>query len=298
MPVLLFCWSACALGEEGSALRLHLEGERRSRAWGVGAGTQPEVSVENHWAVALSAGVRGDLAQLNSQLRRIDLSCKILAPAVSGLLMSVYGPVAAACAVATLNLLAWPVEAACLRAVFRDDWCRERLTSPEPNGSPSSPGSPPCTVDGGSWQLYFSQVGLWPSALALSMLHLTVLSFGQQMTAYVMILGLDPAVISLYRGVGEIFGLSATYAAPWLIRRLEWSCEASAAMFIWLQLLCLLPSVVGASEWARQSLGAIAASLLLAGGGLGNGSVQGSGIASEGRERLGALACVCVCVLT
>lgn len=223
-----------------------------------------KVSVENHWTVSLSAGVRGDLAQFMGLLRRIDLSCKILAPVVSGVLMSIYSPAAAGLAVAVVNVLAWPIEAACLRRVHQDPWCRKQLEAFSQDASPSSPAAK--VSQDSAWRLYFSQGGLWQSAFALSMLHLTVLSFGQQMTAYVMILGIDPAVISLYRGVGEIFGVTATFAAPWMVKRLGWSSGYSAFLFIWFQLLFLVPSAIGASGWARRNLPAIVSSLLLVGG--------------------------------
>jgi iron-regulated transporter 1 len=237
-----------------------------------------KLSVENHWAVSLSNGIREDLVQLNSQMRRIDLSCKIMAPMFSGLLMTWYSPAVSGCTVALINVLAWPIEAICLRAVFADPWCRRKLLN-----SSRDVGSTPLTrtpahyetapsqstdgdMQGEAWSLYFSQKGLWQSALALAMLHLTVLSFDQQMTAYVVILGVSPAVISVYRGVGEIFGLAATFAAPWLVKALGWSSAYSAFLFIWIQLACLTPSAIGASDWAKDSLPALVSASLLNGG--------------------------------
>lgn len=224
-----------------------------------------KISVENHWAVALAVGGREELAQLNGQMRRIDLTCKIIAPMLSGLLMSWYSPAAAGCATALFNICAWPVEVVCLRLVYRDSWCQGRLHESAQDSKPASPGVQP-QEERSAWKLYFSQKSVWRSALALSMLHLTVLSFGVQMTAYVKILGVDPALISVYRGVGEVFGLTATYVAPWMVKHLGWSGAYAGLLFIWFQLACMVPSAIGASNWARRTLTPINASLLLVGG--------------------------------
>mmetsp|Transcript_120086 Transcript_120086/g.345236 ORF Transcript_120086/g.345236 Transcript_120086/m.345236 type:complete len:454 (+) Transcript_120086:42-1403(+) len=227
-----------------------------------------KVSVENQWAAALSAGCPGDLALLNGQLRRIDLTCKILAPAASGMWMSAFGAIPAGLLVAVVNLAAWPIECACLTWIHRDPWCKARLEESSPRSSALSPQHAHDPDEASPWRSYFSQ-RIWRSAFALSLLHLTVLSFGLQMTGYVLILGLDPALIAVYRGVGEVFGLAATYASPWFVRRLGWSNSSSAVLFIWLQLLCLVPSVFGSTGWARRNLApAVAATWLAAGVGV------------------------------
>lgn len=119
-------------------------------------------------------------------------------------------------------------------------------------------------AEGKIFQLYFAQHGLWRSTFALSMLHFTVLSFGQVMTAYVMTLGIDAWMIALYRGLGEIFGVTATIVAPKVVTRL--GAASSATIFIWVQVAMLIPATIGASSWARSNLSPACASALLVGG--------------------------------
>ena len=71
--------------------------------------------------------------------------------------------------------------------------------------------------------MYFSQ-GVWPAALALALLYLTVLSLGLLMTAYLKWQGMTEAELSLYRGAGAISGLLATVVFPMLHTRLGQSC--------------------------------------------------------------------------
>jgi len=213
-----------------------------------------KISVENHWAVALAAGEAGPqvLTKLTSNMRAIDLSCKMMAPIVAGLIMSAFSPAIAGLAVALANALAWPVEVICLLSVYRDPWCRSQLEARYHKGdaqAPSKSNSAP-TLEENAWKLYFSQ-RIWPSAFALSMLHLTVLSFGQLMTAYVLTLGVDVAIVSLYRSLGEVFGFAATQMKPWLDKHQGLSHAHVATIFIWFQLAMLVPSAVGASFWAR-----------------------------------------------
>ena len=65
----------------------------------------------------------------------------------------------------------------------------------------------------GGWAIYFKQ-SVWPAALALALLYLTVLSLGLLMTAYLKWQGMSEAVLSVYRGAGAVSGLLATVAFP------------------------------------------------------------------------------------
>lgn len=133
---------------------------------------------------------------------------------------------------------------ATLRAV------RDYFTEQATRNDPSSLAKSVANVDEsrGPWRLYFSQA-IWPSTLALSMLHMTVLSFGQLMIAYVRTLGVSVALITAFRGLGEVFGLAATRVSPRLVRRM--GAAPAATLFIWAQWTMLAAAVVGALPWAR-----------------------------------------------
>lgn len=98
----------------------------------------------------------------------------------------------------------------CLRAPKRSRSKQEK--------SHSSSGLLQLTASG--WSLrgtglatYFQQ-SVWPAALSLALLYLTVLSLGLLMTAYLKWQGMTEAVLSLYRGAGAVSGLLATVAFP------------------------------------------------------------------------------------
>lgn len=69
------------------------------------------------------------------------------------------------------------------------------------------------------WKTYFRQ-GVWPAAVALALLYLTVLSLGLLMTAYLKWQGMSEAELSLWRGAGAVSGLLSTVAFPMLHKRL------------------------------------------------------------------------------
>jgi iron-regulated transporter 1 len=70
----------------------------------------------------------------------------------------------------------------------------------------------------GGWGTYFKQ-RLWPAALSLALLYLTVLSLGLLMTAYLKWQGMTEAELSLYRGAGAISGLLSTVIFPSLLNK-------------------------------------------------------------------------------
>ena len=76
----------------------------------------------------------------------------------------------------------------------------------------------------GGWGIYFQQ-RLWPAALALALLYLTVLSLGLLMTAYLKWQGMTEAELSLYRGAGAVSGLLSTVVFPTIHKRTGASAE-------------------------------------------------------------------------
>lgn len=79
------------------------------------------------------------------------------------------------------------------------------------------------------------------ASLALSILYLTVLSFGAQMVTYLLSVGFTAIQISLVRMIGVAIELSATWAAPILTRRI--GSVRSGLWFINWQLGCILAAV-------------------------------------------------------
>merc|ERR1712107_725996 len=120
-----------------------------------------------------------------------------------------------------------------LKRVYSDPWCQQCLNAIVAS-SVSQPSQPSQEVDtelsdhvfvnphspealvarGKSWHFYFSQLRVWRSSFALSMLHLTVLSFGQIMTVYVLTLGISAVLVAVYRSTGEVMAVIGTTCTP------------------------------------------------------------------------------------
>lgn len=139
------------------------------------------LSVEKGWAVALTRGMDPSvLAHFNGSMRRIDLCCKILAPISVGILIDHLSGTAAAIWIAIFNLVAWGVEAYCLKAVFAThEPCFGLSDQPEPMNETS--GSL-CSMEKAAgiwdefkygWVLYLRQK-VFLAALGLALLYFTV----------------------------------------------------------------------------------------------------------------------------
>ncbi len=90
------------------------------------------------------------------------------------------------------------------------------------------------------WQEYATSP-VFLASLALSILYLTVLSFGAQMVTYLLSVGFTAIQISFVRMIGVAIELSATWAAPVLMRRI--GSVRSGLWFINWQLGCILAAV-------------------------------------------------------
>ncbi|GBG86777.1 hypothetical protein CBR_g42062 [Chara braunii] len=83
------------------------------------AGLGLNVAKEKDWVVVISS-VQGEgmLARMNATMRRIDLSCLLLAPVAVGFLMSFLSMLSAAIAIATWNLVSFFLESYLLYRVY------------------------------------------------------------------------------------------------------------------------------------------------------------------------------------
>ncbi|CAL5042332.1 unnamed protein product [Urochloa decumbens] len=225
------------------------------------------ILIEREWVVVISCGHSPSvLTGINSVIRRIDLSCKLLAPVFSGLVFSFVSAQASAAALALWNVASVGFEYWLFVSVYHGvpalaaengrlraadvlppsedqaetrarDW-RTKLTE--------QLSIIPCWE---SWVVYVRQDVALPG-VALAFLYFTVLSFGTLMTATLDWKGIPAYVISLARGFSAIVGIGATLLYPvvhsWVstLRTGLWS--------IWMQWCCLLACV--ASIWASSSL--------------------------------------------
>ncbi|KAL3693438.1 hypothetical protein R1sor_007089 [Riccia sorocarpa] len=211
------------------------------------AGLATDIVVERDWVVVISQQQSpGLLTQLNSVMRRIDLSCKLVAPVFIGFLMSSVSSVACALSIALWNLLSVGVEYKLLHSLY---WSIPALQQGGPSRDLSLDSAALELVDlnlqnsfdediplvdgeknhsnsrGGiasrclhlpyfqGWTDYFQQEVML-AGVALALLYFTVLSFGSLMTATLNWRGVPAYVLGLARGVAAIVGILATIVYP------------------------------------------------------------------------------------
>ncbi|WVZ79788.1 hypothetical protein U9M48_027325 [Paspalum notatum var. saurae] len=234
------------------------------------------ILIEREWVVVISSGhPPGVLTGINSVVRRIDLSCKLLAPVFSGLVISFVSAQASAAALALWNIASVGVEYWLFVSVYNGipalaENSRLRAANGTAAAAAAMAALPETTVAPAeealdwrvkmkeqlsilpcweSWVVYMRQDVALPG-VALAILYFTVLSFGTLMTATLDWKGIPAYVISLARGFSAVIGIGATLLYPavhsWVstLRTGLWS--------IWMQWCCLLVCV--ASIWAGSDL--------------------------------------------
>ena len=142
-------------------------------------------------------------------MRRIDLACKLLGPlAISLVALASNG--AAIWTVLGMNVASVAIEYVCIEQVYRASSAliREPATRRWLTALPIP-----------SLPFYFRHSAFLPS-FALSLLYFTVLSFSGQMITYLVSVGYTPLYVGVARTASTAFELSATWAAPRLMRKI------------------------------------------------------------------------------
>ncbi|KAF1914462.1 Ferroporti-1 [Ampelomyces quisqualis] len=193
------------------------------------------VAVERDWIVVVSESLRVEREDLNSGMRRIDLLAKLVAPVCIGLLDG-YSTSLAIWVTFVQNALSVGVEYVAIAHVYAGvpalSWGKGRNETGVSQGSITPPSSPSTsttttletkasrTSNFLAPYISFTHNPAFLASLALSLLYLTVLSFAGQMTTYLLTLGFTSTHVSLMRLVSVGLELSATCAAPILMKRI------------------------------------------------------------------------------
>lgn len=209
------------------------------------------LSVERDWVVVVAGSSDATLRTLNSQMRRIDLVCKLVGPFIISIVDG-YSTRTAIVVNLVMNLCSLPLEYYTIRQVFKS--------------TPDLQTSKTASYEGirYSWphalallrrQIceYFSHPAVRPS-LAGALLYLTVLSFSGQMVTYLLAVGFTSTQVAIARTFSVGFEITATWIAPWAMAQI--GAVRSGIWFLSLQMLCLaagtmlfsfLPSAFGAA---------------------------------------------------
>ena len=174
------------------------------------------VSVERDWVIVIAHTDESALRQMNSQMRRIDLFCKLFSPLVIALIDGVSIQVAFLVTFC-INTVSMVVEYALIARVYKA--VPAPATRKASEGSETQPTSWGLLSFVDNLKIYVSQQAFLPS-LSLSMLYLTVLSFAGQMVTYLLSVGYASTVVGLARMFSTVFELSATWIAPKVMDRL------------------------------------------------------------------------------
>ncbi|KAM6574094.1 hypothetical protein CsatA_022421 [Cannabis sativa] len=211
------------------------------------------ILIEREWVVVISedkssSPQQDDLTKMNSVIRRIDLSCKLFAPVITGFIISFVSLKASAMSLAIWNTISVWLEYWLFISVYKGIPALQ-----ESNHKRASNQNRINTklVSSGSylkaWRVYLKQDTVLPG-IALALLFFTVLSFGTLMTAALEWEGIAAFEIGIGRGVSAVIGIGATIVYPLLQSHI--STLRTALWSIWSQWVCLLVCV-GSILWTK-----------------------------------------------
>ncbi|XVE76638.1 hypothetical protein DITRI_Ditri12bG0189500 [Diplodiscus trichospermus] len=242
------------------------------------------ILIEREWVVVISDGYHpGLLTDMNSVIRRIDLTCKLAAPVITGFIISFVSLKASAMALAMWTTISVWVEywlfmsvyngipalgVSSLRRILKvpQSEVQESISAShqESDNSLLNDGESSGTAGKSSaskiiewvskvpyidsWRVYLRQVVVLPG-VALALLYFTVLSFGTLMTATLEWKGVQAFVIGIARGISASIGIAATVVYPRLQSRIL--TLRTGLWSVWSQWICLLACV--ASIWIKNS---------------------------------------------
>ncbi|CAB9505585.1 family 40 member 1 [Seminavis robusta] len=184
------------------------------------------------------------LSKTNVTMKQIDLSCKVVAPAVAGFLIAAFDNQdggsnhsdlrGAAVLVGGINMTALIVEYICTARIYKmlpalairkDTKCQQPTTSEnqdEEQAAATTKIEPP---KDSKWRFLPTSVQIYldqpvsMGGVSLALLYLNVLSFGGIMTAYLVWRGMRLDTIGLWRGVSSAVGLMGTFAYHFSVKR-------------------------------------------------------------------------------
>lgn len=217
------------------------------------------IAIERDWVVIIAENSHYELEVLNSQMRRIDLICKLVGPLAIAL-VDVYSTITAIIAVLGMNAFSVPIEYFAIATVYRKISALQARPGVSNNIDVSSSAMPEVP---GAWRLgslcvtqtksiyhgvanYVRHQIFLPS-IALCLLYFTVLSFSGQMVTYLLSVGLSSAQVGVLRTLSTAIELSATWLAPIAMNRvgplrgglwfINWqmSCLVGAIALFWVE---------------------------------------------------------------
>eukprot|EP00042_Codosiga_hollandica_P029255 m.160204 g.160204 ORF g.160204 m.160204 type:complete len:516 (-) comp53025_c0_seq1:3569-5116(-) len=203
------------------------------------------IAVEKDWVRVIAGNDSKQLAKTNAILRRIDLTCNLLGPLATGLIMSMStsGILVGALVVAGWNIVTLVPEYMLLSWVYRSfpALAVKKVKEQAVEQTTLQKIFKQVIVLRSGWKTFASQ-SVAPAGVALALLYCTVLSFGSVMTAYVYARGVSEATLAGLRGAGAVFGVVATFFFAPLHNK--FGLVKTGTLSIWFQWSSLLLCIV------------------------------------------------------
>ncbi|KAL2358487.1 iron-regulated transporter [Cryomyces antarcticus] len=228
------------------------------------------IAVERDWVVVIAHGNESYLQELNSQMRRIDLFCKLVGPLVVSLIDGISTKIAILVVLGS-NAVLVIVEYYAIARVYQQVPLLQKphasprrevsLLSIAPSASIGRIRSVAVWTQEACKPLisYLNNPLVLPS-MSLSLLYFTVLSFAGSMMTYLLSTGITSTQLGIVRTVSIAVEISATWIAPRVMNRI--GPTRGGIWFITWQMVCLAVAV--ACFWSATTP-RIAATGLIAG---------------------------------
>ncbi|KAJ6071508.1 hypothetical protein N7499_009522 [Penicillium canescens] len=227
------------------------------------AATANTVAVERDWAIVISDSISVPRQDLNASMRRIDLFCKLLAPVFISLVDSISTSYAI-WTVFGLNTASVIIEYVAIAQVYQAVPALKKQMPASPTQEPddiqygnhdsnhtnSSADIPQIIQSQSPWKEYTTSP-VFLASFALSLLYLTVLSFGATMVTYLLHTGFTSLQVS-YMRIGSVAAeLSGTWTAPMIMNRI--GPIRSGLWFLNWQFVCVAAAAAAFVGWDSDS---------------------------------------------
>ncbi|KAJ6037050.1 hypothetical protein N7540_001329, partial [Penicillium herquei] len=223
------------------------------------AATANTVAVERDWAIVISDSIKMPRQDLNASMRRIDLFCKLIAPVFISLVDS-FSTKVAIWVVLGLNVASVLIEYIAIAQVYQAVPALKKATAAGRTEEADETLQAHSNSSEGvldylrgsltSWKEYISSRVFLPS-FALSLLYMTVLSFGATMVTYLLHSGFDSLQVSCMR-IGSVAAeVSGTWIAPLIMNRI--GPIRSGLWFLNWQFCCVAGAALTFALWDSNS---------------------------------------------
>lgn len=202
------------------------------------------ISIEKDWVIIIS---NGNTEKLTTTMRRIDLFCKTMAPLTMGIITfkgNLYG---------VISIIIWNVLSGCLEYILI---LKTYINFPELSNKNNPNNENTHLIENDNYEenitfIEYIKHKIFLASLSLSMLYLTVLSFGGIMTSYLKLIGYSDFTLGILRAVAGISGISATYLMPYISSKI--GIVRTGLWALWLEFFTLIPVILSfklnISDW-------------------------------------------------